>query len=56
MVEVYREQVEPDGRAALKIAEQCEQSVTVLAPAQADHHPVAVFYHVEVAEGAADAA
>ncbi|EWS63840.1 hypothetical protein Y695_02924 [Hydrogenophaga sp. T4] len=56
LVEVDRDDLEVDGRTRLQLHQDVEQAITVLAPRDADHHPVAGFDHVEVHDGAADLA
>jgi hypothetical protein len=56
LIEVNREQLEPDRRPALKIEQQSQQCVTVLTTTETDHNAVAVFDHVEVGDRASDAA
>src|SRR5881396_430450 len=53
LIQVYRQKLETNRRAALQIQQKGEQRVAVLPAAQADHHTVSVLDHTEVADGPA---
>ena len=56
LVEVDGDDLEADRRTRLQLQQDVEQAIAVLATRDADHHPVALFDHVEVHDGAADLA
>jgi len=50
LVEVNREQFEPDRRSTLKVQKQRKKRVAIFAAAQANHHAITIFDHFEIAD------
>src|SRR5947209_20436293 len=51
LIQVYCQQVKLDWRISLQVAQQGEHGIAVFATAQADHYPIAICDHIEIADG-----
>ena len=56
LVEIHGDELEAHRRDLAHLQQDVEQGMAVLAAGQADHDAVALFDHVEVADGLADVA